>query len=192
MNITTDITMDWPLTQEFINQIIISAANELESHYANVPQGYRHSELRMQKIGFKPGFTMAFALVPRKFNTTSMDEISTFLKGTFSQTLFSVNCEAKADKGTLNLTFKDSNLPSFIRRLGPFNTNFSPKQSYWFRIYTYFMLGVFEGAIVHFGYKVVATITSNEQKGEFTLVYRTEKNNGDWGDAIQSIPSSSI
>ena len=145
----------------------------------------------MQKIGLKPGFTMAFSLVPRKFNPYSMEEIANFFRTTFSQTLFNVLPKCDANTDTLKISFSNKSLPSFLHRFGPFNQPLSQTQMFWFKVYTYFMLGVYEGAMIHFGYKIVGTITY-EEKGAFSIDLRVERNNGDWEDAFVPVPKSSI
>ena len=180
------------LQKEFINQIICSAVREYEIKYSGALEATRHCELQMQKLGNKPGFSMIDLLIPTKTNIGSLTEIKDFLATKFCQNLFEVQCEVVPGKAqeVFSFKFQGESLPDFLKRLGPFD-KISEKQRFWQRAYCFFILGVFEGALLHLGYKAVASLT-NDNPGVFILNFIVEKNSGNWSEAVAHIPNNSL
>lgn len=169
---------------KFVNPIpqllVTEAIHEFEKKFENMTDKNTHVELNICNLGIKTGFAMASQICRR--DTTeieSLDDICKFLAGRFTQSLFNVSAaKSLSTQKVLNITFSDK-LPSWFNSIiTPGSQQQSPESIFWFRSYAYFLLGLYQGALLHFGYK--ATPALDKQPPILSLLFRLEALEGSW------------
>lgn len=113
-----------------------------------------------------------------------LEEIAKFLGGKFSSALFNVSAQCqltgkpRADQ-KLTVSFAEKHLPSWFNCLQSSDGGqLTPEQTFWFRGYAFFVMGVYSGALLHFGYK--ATPRLQKIGPSLCLVFLLEELDGTW------------
>lgn len=138
--------------------LVTEAIRELSKRFENMNDKNSHIEKHIGALGRKPGFAMASQLCRTgQENVESLDEICKFIAGKFSQAIIGMSAKhtlTQQGSKILNLTFEK--LPSWFNCLvNPGSQQLSPDQQFWFRCYASFIMGVYSGALLHFGYKTI-------------------------------------
>jgi hypothetical protein len=161
--------------------LVTEAIRELEKHFEGISDRSALIEMHIANMGRKPGFAMVSQICrggPESFE--KIEDILAFVAGKFCQTLFGLPCKYawNAATKTLSLSFTDS-LPAWFQCLAPPGAALTPQQTFWFRSYAYFFGGVFCGALLHFGYRTVASL---DQKSNTLLAWniKMDELDGTW------------
>jgi hypothetical protein len=163
--------------------LVTEAIREFECRFDGMSDKALRVEHHICKLGRKPGFAMASQLLRSgQENVAALDEIGRFLAQKFSPTIFGVQA-TKFDTSpspigfTINFAEK---LPAwFSSILSAPSQPMTPDQTFWFRCYASFVVGVFAGALLHFGFRVTWQ-TFELRAGALTISYRCDALDGAW------------
>lgn len=156
---TSEVTAT-PLPQLLLNEAILLFEKQYEGALDKDPK----IETAVRLLGRKPGFAMIAQLIRDRDDFTDVDDIMKFIGSTFSTTLFGAMPFTEYDGKTkkfVKYTFTKQP-PSYMSCLCTPKTPTSPKITFWFRCYAYFIIGVYQGAFLHFGYKTLPSMEIRE------------------------------
>ena len=140
--------------------LVTEAIREFDKKFENMTDKNTHVELNICALGVKTGFAMASQICRRDTSDIeTLDDICKFLAGRFSQILFNVTATKNlSPQKVLNIIFSDK-LPAFFNSIiAPGNQQQPPESIFWFRSYGFFLLGLYQGALLHFGYKATPAL----------------------------------
>lgn len=164
---------------EIANQLVFELATGIREKYKGDPDCSTQVQLRLQKFGIKPGFALAAQMVPETINENSMEQIVLFLTQQVSREILGATAEYSRDadgkqlKRFLKFTFAKE-IPSIFKRFGPLNKNIPKENKFWIKAYGYFILGVYQGALLHFGLPSLASFELNKEDGTIAFQFRWE------------------
>ena len=162
-------------------QLLVSEAiRELQKKYENALDKTTHIEMEICQMGIKPGFAIASQLCRDSADINTFDDIVKFLVSRFSPALFNLTPQSKIDKANvLKISYADK-LPSWFNCvLSSPGLPMTPGQIFWFRSYAYFILGLYSGALLHFGYKATVAL-ENASLPSLRMLFRFEHLDGAW------------
>lgn len=170
---------------KFVNPIpqllVTEAIHEFEKKFENMTDKAAHIELNICNLGIKPGFAIASQICRKEPNDyENLEDISKFLSTRFTQSLFNVPAvKTLTPQKVLTISFPDK-LPSWFNSIiTPGNAQQSSNSIFWFRAYAYFLLGLYSGALLHFGYKATPALSSDKQPS-LNLSFKLEPLEGSW------------
>ena len=168
-----------PLPQLLVNE----AVREIAKKFEGVPDNRIHINLHIYNFAKHPGFAMVSQLcrnMPMEANT--LEEICTFLSTIFSKTLFGADCKYQISQKAINktLTFTYETPPPWFDSLLAGTSSPSEQYVFWYNAYKHFLEGTFAGALLHFGYKVVPTISKEFIKPLTLNFVSVEEMEGNW------------
>jgi hypothetical protein len=110
-------------------------------------------------LGRKPGFGMASQLLLGTSDFfDGIEHVTDFIATKYSLALFGVQATRSVAAGGKGFTITFDNKPSWFNFIGPATNSLTPEQTFWFRAYAHFMLGIFTGALLHFGLKATGSL----------------------------------
>ncbi|OHS94859.1 hypothetical protein TRFO_10773 [Tritrichomonas foetus] len=157
--------------------LVTEAIRELEKRFEGMNDKTNHIETHICNLGKKPGFVMTSQILRNGSDIEGLEEICKFIATRFSQSVFSVQAKPSLSQSKIfTLTFVERS-PSWFQCLIPPNSSATPQQMFWFRAYGHFVMGVFCGALLHFGYKATPSF---EKNSPLTLSFKLEELEGTW------------
>jgi hypothetical protein len=142
-------------TKTLAHLLVTEAINEIKDHFRSQdPDSVRPQiEFQIARLGRKPGFSMVAQLLRSSPDPT---DITATLATVVTARLFETHADVvmAPDGATLKITFPGGPPPWFQSFVGRVMGN---TERFWFRAYASFVLGVYAGAILHFGYETDAS-----------------------------------
>jgi len=172
------------MSEELIRLMINEAGNEYSAKIPDSDSKDCFVGLKMQELGQKPGFMMALLLLDNEPELDKMDSIVKFLSGKFSKTLFGLEANVQSGYQSISIKYNGA-LPSMFSYVCSPSAPMNEKQQYWFDLYTSFMVGVFSGAILHFGKKSIPKIKKVSSDG-IEIDFDLEDMKGTWEIALKT------
>jgi hypothetical protein len=172
--------------QSSFPQLLVSeAVREFDKHFSDATDKNSNIYAQLIALGRKPGFGMASQLATNE-PLDSLEQIADFLSVKFSQTLFDVtpNRNLSPDKTSLTLDFQ-LKPQKWFASLSLEARDRSPEQTFWHACYAHFLLGVYAGALLHFGYKTEA-IWDQATGAPLLLKFKLEELDGTWAFTANS------
>jgi hypothetical protein len=163
--------------------LVTEAIREFERRFNGMNDKSARVEQHIYNLGRKPGFAMTSQLLRSgQESITTIEEIGRFLAQKFSSTIFGVSAtktDASLASNSLAIHFTDK-LPAWFASIQPPPAQPpTPDQTFWFRCYASFVVGVFSGALLHFGYRVTLH-AFDPRPGALIISYRFEPLDGTW------------
>jgi hypothetical protein len=163
--------------------LVTEAIREFDRQFNGMSNKSSRVEQHICNLGRKPGFVMTSQLLRSgQENVATLDEIGRFLAQKFSPTIFGVPAtkyDTSLASNSLAIHFTDK-LPAWFASIQPSPTQpMTPDQTFWFRCYGSFVVGVFSGALLHFGYRVREHVF-DPRPGALIISYRFELLDGAW------------
>ena len=132
-------------------------------------------------LGKKPGFVMVALIQTNPADFENLDVICRFIANQFSREVFNSTAKYNLTSNTFTLTYDKA--PSWFQSLSPIinagtslQTSPTPQQ-FWFQSYAHFLLGVFCGAFLHFGYDAKPSLA---KLSPLTLSFKLEELQETW------------
>jgi hypothetical protein len=167
--------------------IVTEAVRELEKRFVNVNDKSSRIEAQLIALGRKPGFGMVSQIAATTPETLEgMDQIGEFLATRFSQALFNVTPTRNWNSSTKVFTLDFQLKPAWFNSLSYGSGQMSADQTYWFRCYAYFIMGVYAGALLHFGYKATANL-DQKTGAPLLFTFKLEELDGTWAFSAASL-----
>jgi hypothetical protein len=146
--------MSWPSgrnwTRTLPQLLVTEAINDVKDHFRSQDPDSVQGEIEFQirRLGRKPGFSMVAQLLR---SSPDPPQITAALATVVTPRLFDVRADVALaqDEMTLSITFPVGPPHWFQSFIGH---TMSSTEQFWFRAYASFIIGVYEGAILHFGY----------------------------------------
>lgn len=144
--------------------LVTEAIRELSKRFENLSEKESHIEHHICNLGKKPGFVMASHLILNSQDVEGFDEMCKFIATTFSKAMFNIQTKYQINNtGTskkLTITFSEK-IPLF-QCLMPSGNHMNQQQQFWFNSYAQFVMGLYCGALLHFGYKAIPEFKQGE------------------------------
>jgi hypothetical protein len=141
--------------------LVTEAIREFEERFEGTNNKIAHIESQIRKLGRKPGFAMVSQLLRTSTESIDqIDDIARFLSLRLTPALFAVQAKAETTANPKTIRILFDRLPPWFYSISPApitgNTaSLSPEQPFWWRAYASFLIGVYTGALLHFGLKVI-------------------------------------
>jgi hypothetical protein len=160
--------------------LVIEAIREFESHFQDFPEKASLVETELNRLGRKPGFS-ATAQLLRSANDPgdSLKEISEFLAGRLSRALFDASATGSIVKDMVQIRYGDR-LPGLFTALASAQGEVSEEQKPWFNGFAHFMIGLFAGSLLHFGYRLIGPASYEFTAAGLAFTFRVEKLDAVW------------
>ncbi|EAY15156.1 hypothetical protein TVAG_392730 [Trichomonas vaginalis G3] len=135
--------------------------------------------LKLQNFGMKPGFAFAIQMVSTSLIESNLDNVVAYVGQVMGNEILGAPAEFSND-GDKFIKFQyNKELPSMFRRLGPITKQgMPPEQEFWLQVYGHFILGIYQGALLHFGYRTVGKFDFGDDSIQFSI--KPEKLVGTW------------
>ena len=170
--------------------LVTEYIHELQKKYKNVQDNLINIGLLIFNFAKRPGFAMVSQLCRHNgLEFYSLDEVCTFLSMTFSKTLFDVECKYKITRKSMNqeVVFSFPTLPPWFESIKiEKGMQVSQEQKFMYIAYTHFFEGLYAGALMHFGYKVVPTISKDPVIPLELNYISVEEMEGSWKFSVSS------
>lgn len=175
-----------PLPQLLVSEYI----REVQKKCQNVQEKQIHAGLQIYNFAKRPGFAMV-ALICRDGGQAfaSLDEVCAFLSTAFSKAVFGVECTYRIARKSMNqeVAFSFPELPPWFQSIaGAGGALVSQEQRFAYSAYTYFFEGLYAGALMHFGYKVIPTIPKDPVVPLALNYISVEEMEGSWRFSVSS------
>jgi hypothetical protein len=160
--------------------LVMEAISEFEAHFHDCPEKGNRLDIEVSRLGRKPGFSATSQLL-RSSNDIgdTLKDIAEFLAGRFSTALFDVPAKPTIQKDVLKLAFADR-LPGWFASLVVQPGQVLEEQQLWFRGFAQFVIGLYSGALLHFGYRLIGPGLYDFTAGVLTFSLRVEKLDAVW------------
>jgi hypothetical protein len=164
--------------------LVTEAIREFGRRFDGTNDKWTHVEKHICQLGRKPGFAMTSQLLRSgQESIYSLEDIVKFLTSKLSAQAFGVQAtrgEIYSNPRAIAIHYTDK-LPSwFYSVVAPGAQSLLPEQKTWFRCYAYFMIGVFSGALVHFGFRVICHDPDIRAGTQLLINFGLEELDGTW------------
>jgi hypothetical protein len=160
--------------------LVTEAIRELQKRFEHVTDKSVHIESQILNFGRKPGFSMTAHICSNMPETIDgIEQVADFLAGKFSQTLFGVPATRSFGSTNRHLTIEFRTRPTWFTSLVQPGGSPGQQQQFWFRCYGHFMMGVYSGALLHFGFRAIPTFDP-KQTGGLSFLFRLDELDGAW------------
>jgi hypothetical protein len=160
--------------------LVTEAIRQFEAHFSESPEKASLVETEISRLGRKPGFAATAQLlrsIPDPADT--LKDITDFLAGRFSIALFDVQAVPVMGKDAIKVRYGDR-LPAWFASLTTPHGEIIEQAGRWFNGFAYFMIGLFSGALLHFGYRLIGPASYDFTSGALTFTFRAEKIDAVW------------
>ena len=162
--------------QSLIQLFLIEFIKEYEKIIENTIFKDLLIQKKLEKLGKKPGFSIAFQLLEKELILNDLNFIGNFLSNKFSKNLFGINCNFLIEENKIILKFNNE-LPFFFKSFK--NEKLEDKQLYWFLLFINFLIGLFSGALINFSKNSISKIIKFDSNN-IELEFKIFDLNGDW------------
>lgn len=161
--------------------LVTEAIREFSKHFENMNDKNVHIEDRICNLGKKPGFALVSQLI-RNSNASEpekLEEIGLFLGKNVTHALFSLTARSSVNNYK-NIVLQFSNgLPSWFNCIAAPGSTMDAEQTFWFRNYAQFLIGVYLGALTHLGIKATARL-EHAVPGSLVISFECVSLEGTW------------
>jgi hypothetical protein len=160
--------------------LVIEAIREFEAHFADCPEKASLIATEIGRLGRKPGFAVTAQLlrsIPDPGDT--LKDITDFLAGRFSVALFDIQAVPGMGNNTIKIKYGDR-LPAWFTPLTTPQGEVLEQAGRWFNGFADFMVGLFSGALLHFGYRLIGPASYEFTTGALTFTFRAAKLDAVW------------
>lgn len=176
----SDDKNSYPLPQ----LLVMEAIRELEKRFSGISDREKHVFQHVLNLGKKPGFSMVSQLLRQSNSSTDFDteeDVIKFIGSKLSVAVFGIaaKCSHNSVRKEFELQYTEK-LPNWFSSLVVPGKQ-TPQHDFWIKAYAYFLVGVFTGAFLHFGYKATLANTLDEKIGKYLcFTFKYEKLTGTW------------
>lgn len=142
--------------------LVTEAIREFAKRFENLSEKESHIVHHICNLGKKPGFVITSTLNTQ--DVEGIEEIGKFMATTFSKAVFNLQAKYHFTSSPKRLSIIFSEAPSCFQCFIPLGNQINQQQQFWFNTYAHFVMGLYCGALLHFGYKA----TPEFKQGEYS------------------------